>query len=495
VTYSAEVLADSPYLYWRLGEPSGSVANDSSGNGRHGTIAGAPTFGVDGALVGDSNDAMGFGGTNETITFADTNDLVSFSIEAWVKTLVSGEMIIASRYPSASTDQHFYFYKQSNNRIGAILRTPLGGTFMTPGTADAPALNDGNWHHVVVTLVNGGGTGNCKLYCDGELVSINDRTGSFTLTNVPFIVGGRDSDALSRWNGSLDEIAYYNSALSPKRVVQHYDAGRAEKGWAGEVIDDAPLIFWRLNEVSGNNWDWSGNNRNTSSVVNLLRQQAGLLGTTHAIAPSGTTTAGGSHADHVDLDVTAVTLEVVFKATLPGVIQWIGGKSGSTAGLQSIQARINAAGVLQIGLRTDTMGSLVNNEYTLGTTADYADGNWHHLVATWSPVSDTLRLYLDGLEVQSWSVTGNSMYNGTGTVFYGSAAPAGRCVAGIDEFVYYGSELSAERIYQHAVELGLQDPIVPTGTTVTVWDGVSEIPADVTVWDGSTELPTTLEIA
>lgn len=48
--YDDLVLAASPALYWPLDETAGSVAFDASGNGRHGTYNGSPTFGQAGPL-------------------------------------------------------------------------------------------------------------------------------------------------------------------------------------------------------------------------------------------------------------------------------------------------------------------------------------------------------------------------------------------------------------------------------------------------------------
>ena len=37
IGYAAEVLADGPSMYWRMGETSGTSAADASGNGKVGT--------------------------------------------------------------------------------------------------------------------------------------------------------------------------------------------------------------------------------------------------------------------------------------------------------------------------------------------------------------------------------------------------------------------------------------------------------------------------
>jgi hypothetical protein len=49
MSYQGEVLVDSPVGYWRLGETSGTIANDETANNLDGTYVNAPTLGVAGA--------------------------------------------------------------------------------------------------------------------------------------------------------------------------------------------------------------------------------------------------------------------------------------------------------------------------------------------------------------------------------------------------------------------------------------------------------------
>ena len=63
-TYQAEVLADGPAGYWRLGEASGTVAADTSPNANSGAYVSGPTLGAPAPLVADSsNRAVAFNGT------------------------------------------------------------------------------------------------------------------------------------------------------------------------------------------------------------------------------------------------------------------------------------------------------------------------------------------------------------------------------------------------------------------------------------------------
>ncbi|MCA1684295.1 MAG: fibronectin type III domain-containing protein, partial [Actinobacteria bacterium] len=57
-SYVGSVLGDAPSLYYRLGEPSGIVAADSSGNGHGGSLSGPIGFGSAGALANDADKAV-----------------------------------------------------------------------------------------------------------------------------------------------------------------------------------------------------------------------------------------------------------------------------------------------------------------------------------------------------------------------------------------------------------------------------------------------------
>src|SRR5436189_1384488 len=75
VNYSATILADSPAGYWRLGEKSGTVAADLSGNNLPGTYTGGAALGRPGALTDDLNSAAGFNGTSTYVDMGSPGKL------------------------------------------------------------------------------------------------------------------------------------------------------------------------------------------------------------------------------------------------------------------------------------------------------------------------------------------------------------------------------------------------------------------------------------
>src|SRR5262249_27898657 len=61
-TYAATILADGPVGYWRLGEPSGTIAHDLSGHGNDGAFTGGVLLGQPGAVVNDANTSIALDG-------------------------------------------------------------------------------------------------------------------------------------------------------------------------------------------------------------------------------------------------------------------------------------------------------------------------------------------------------------------------------------------------------------------------------------------------
>jgi hypothetical protein len=89
-SYETNVKNDSPSVYYRLDESSGTTASDDSGNSVTGTYAGSGiTYGVTGAIQGDSDKAITSNESNATVTASDTS-LPSGSsartLELWLKT-------------------------------------------------------------------------------------------------------------------------------------------------------------------------------------------------------------------------------------------------------------------------------------------------------------------------------------------------------------------------------------------------------------------------
>lgn len=216
--YAAAVLADAPYAYWRLDEASGTVAADSSGNGRDGSFVAAPLLGQGGALAEGGNSAVRFSaGSGQYVNIPLGFGGVGWSevtVEAWVNLLgLTGDF---QAIVSATGVQfvHLQAFGAGNNVV-----------YGSPASSYLPIVptnaNSG-WHHVVMTSK----PGEQRLYLDGALigstaVAVNEVGAASSIRIGSGYAGGRF------FEGLIDEVAIYRTALSEAQVDAHFAAANA----------------------------------------------------------------------------------------------------------------------------------------------------------------------------------------------------------------------------------------------------------------------------
>lgn len=239
MTYSSEVLADSPIAYYRLGESSGTTAVDSSGNGRDGTYVNTPTLGTTGLLVGDSDTAITLASaSSESVTCwsddgALDGSLTTFTAEAWINpTTVSGTPMIINR--DGSTNRQFQF--RLNAGKVEFIRINGAGNSGTVTAASATTLSTGVTYHVAVVY---NGT-DIRIYIDGSLDGTPPAaTGVLVPVTRDVEIGARTGALF--FNGIIDEVALYDTALSSTRIAAHYTAGTTAPGQTGTFDVDLPV--------------------------------------------------------------------------------------------------------------------------------------------------------------------------------------------------------------------------------------------------------------
>lgn len=218
-SYDAVVRSDAPVGYWRLGETSGTTAADSSGNGRNGTYAGGPTMAQTGALTGDVDTAVRFI-PNDNVEIANNaafNSWTAFTIECWMKknSDVNFQQFILKSLNSGTIDYQCLF--DNTGKAFGSFRT--GGVVKSSPTSNsALALN--TWFHYA--LVYNGST--LALYINGVSQGTPTAcTGTVDNNAGELNIGG--NDGVSWFDGWIDEVAVYNTALSADRIAAHYGAG------------------------------------------------------------------------------------------------------------------------------------------------------------------------------------------------------------------------------------------------------------------------------
>lgn len=232
MSYLGEVLQDAPALYLRLGEPSGTLASDASGNGRHGTYAGLPGLGEAGALDTDPDAAVLFDGSNDAITLPALPSIgTTLSIEFWFKPQAGGD---ATQCIIGEADGSPSLLFKNSGKL-SVFYASVDHLNTTPLAYDV-------WHHMCIVVSAGAGTFYVNGIADGTFAS-------FPSGFAPDRIG--DDSGSNTYKGWLDEVALYLLALSSGRVAAHYAAA-----WRG-LISLRPRLRRMLHDEDAANYRWT----------------------------------------------------------------------------------------------------------------------------------------------------------------------------------------------------------------------------------------------
>lgn len=218
MSYSTEVIADTPIAYYRLGEAAGATTTANTSGAAPAMAVGANvTAGVAGALVADANTAFSFaGGICSVTTSAFAVGTGDFSVEMICRSVQAGAAV---GFGSSSGNAWWLGFNVGKATLAIGGGTNAGGT----------TVNDNNFHHVIATRTSG----TVRIYVDGVLDN-TPSTNATSMNSTVAAIGGFEVVSFT-WTGVIDEVAFYGTALSAARVLAHYRAAVgvqiANAGW------------------------------------------------------------------------------------------------------------------------------------------------------------------------------------------------------------------------------------------------------------------------
>jgi hypothetical protein len=196
--------------WWKFDETSGKTAQDSSGNGRNGTLAGELSF----------NSASAEGRVGNALKLESKSDLVQVNgykgiigthprtAAAWIKTEHNDGRILAWGREDGGEMFIFGFIRDS---VGV---TPKGGYLYMNQRA-----NDNKWHHVAAVVEKADLPNlhdDVKIYLDGEEAEIDD-IGILDLWPID-TVSDQDVTIGKGFRGLLDDVRIYDRPLSEVEI-------------------------------------------------------------------------------------------------------------------------------------------------------------------------------------------------------------------------------------------------------------------------------------
>ena len=213
ILISSQTVFAEPNLvnWWEFDEGSGSTAYDSAG-GNNGTITGATW----------SNDpcrrmCLSFDGSNDYVALSSfTVSTNNGTIALWFKTDAnfSGNYNLQGYLMSGSSQYADYLaVVNEGDACYAIAGETASQDDYFVYVKNAASKNQ--WNHIAVSFDNK----TAKTYLNGDLIDTRSVTNSsLTLDRI----GGRSTEF---FNGEIDDVRFYNRALSAGEVMQLYQGG------------------------------------------------------------------------------------------------------------------------------------------------------------------------------------------------------------------------------------------------------------------------------
>lgn len=231
--YRSGVLDAKPESYWRLGEAQGvAAASEVAVNlGKDSATYANVTLATPGALTGAQETAAGFNGTSSTVTLPKgaLKKSRDGAVELWFKPAATGGGGPLLGYQdkdlsaTSGTGVPLLYVGTDGKLYGQF-----GGSAIAPLVSTA-TVNDGRWHHAVLSVMGGTQT----LWLDGAKAA--ERTGTsvehslLTFNQVgaayattPTSWPGWGSASRRYFTGAIDEVAVYSHPLGQAAVAAHY---------------------------------------------------------------------------------------------------------------------------------------------------------------------------------------------------------------------------------------------------------------------------------
>lgn len=436
--YSDIIKTDTPSRYYRFDEASGTVATDASNGQQNATYAGTTTFGVPGALTGDTDTAVTFAAANSNRLIIPTTGLPTangaISVDGWLKFAAnpaSSQYIFDYGAGTVANHNNLELFIDTAGKLNAA----VGSTAVI---TTAAALTTGVYHYCALTW---DGT-TLSLYVD-TAAALTATPGAQTIptSSINCYIGAKNG-GISFYSGQLDDWAIYGTALSAARVAAHYTAATTTPAASATTI----LIPADTNITFGNA-AWSAVNQ----WQIRFRYQAGLtvqalLHATDANDWTGVQMQSGTANGFACLSVgnsITTSLATATVTLVPGVLYWL----QLTQFPQIVASAALATPYIQAILAVDTNGSVgstiatLTGQLTVGVSGKLqlcsnasALGIWIHNVSLFGPGGWWFTNAGTGIATGAWQQNSANTYSGGPISSVGAAVISPGATGSLDAY-------------------------------------------------------------
>jgi len=264
-----QTLAADGVAYLKLDESAGTLAADSTDNGRSGTLVNGPTW-----VAGKTGNAVNLDGSNDHVTLPTgaINGLTTATFAGWVNLDALANWQRVFDFGTGTNNYMFLTPRFSSTGTARFaIRTASVGEQIINGTA---ALATGSWQHVAVVLNGATGT----LYVNGVQVGQNT-----AMTLNPSSLGATTQNYLGK---SQFNDPYLDGRIDDFRIIGRALTATEIAGLAGSMAaPGSPSATAGNNQVA---LSWSAVSGASSYIVKRATSSSGPFSNL-AVGLTGTT--------------------------------------------------------------------------------------------------------------------------------------------------------------------------------------------------------------
>jgi hypothetical protein len=208
--------------HWKFNESGNvSTAADSSGQGNNGTLTNFPANPSANWVAGKIGNALNFDGTNDYVNIGNPGVLNfstgGFTISVWLKGAITGGSTRGIvRKESLSGGDIRIVASQSTGDLRFFIDDGAG----QGGIYSATNVLDNNWHHAALLVT----TTNVYGYVDGIQVISDTHDNGLTTNSNNWTIGATNASS-EYFSGFIDDVRFYNRALSTQEIGNLYNGG------------------------------------------------------------------------------------------------------------------------------------------------------------------------------------------------------------------------------------------------------------------------------
>lgn len=458
----------APLGYWKLNEGRGTTANNAGvlGSSANGTLTNmsSPASSTSGwTTSGKYGNALLFDGTNDYVNVGNIAALNSqqFSVSTWFKTsnLVTGGYInnpIIAKYDNAGSQRSYIIGIDNTNSDIQFEVSPSGTSSNTTVLDTNYAVSLNTWYHL--TAVFDG----VKLYVyvNGKLAASQNATssGGVFVGTAPVLIGARSGGGVvtNYFSGSIDEVRYYNAALSEREIRLDYN-GRSSLSFGALGVDNngnvsnsrnavycvpgdtttscAPAGEWRFEEKQGTTAnDTSGNSAN--GTITSPTWDTGKVGSSlkfNGTDSSVSATIARSAGENMTISGW-VNFDSLKNLNQTDSYNWLFG----IRNVLNLVYRSGSGAANFLRCNGTVNGGATNGISFFFTPSPRLTG-WHYLACSYDGAA--AKMYVDGRVVDTFSLAGSGITTGTNILIGGSATDG----------YYFDHKIDEVRAYRYAL--------------------------------------------